>query len=163
MRWLRYFVIKLAQLKIRRCGQCGKLFKQEPGKELCAQCQYALEPGRHRSSPGRVPQLQDEHDGSTFEPLPALLREPSGEGPPPEEHCVRCQAQTAVEGSEFCFGCNLDLYRSLGDAAELLFTSLERMEERRHSTSLNVISAYEAKRRRTATSRIDPAGARRVK
>lgn len=154
----------LADLNIKRCRRCGKLFKQTPESAYCQRCTEARKQGVRPAPPRPVYRIPE-----APETIPVALpaqkspAEPVAEDPEPEAPCVRCQQHPAIEGSEFCLDCSFALYRSLGAAAENLFTTLERMESQRTGSSLNVISAYEAKRRRTATSRIDPAGARRIK
>lgn len=155
----------LADLHIRRCTACGKLFKQEPEKQLCQTCAQMPEPPGHTPSPRLLSRFWPLQRPVAPERTPAVLPsvESMVEQQADEPNCVRCARRTAVEGSEFCLACNLDLYRSLGDAAEHLFGSLEQLDVSRVTAGLNVISAYESKRQRTATSRIDPAGARRIK
>lgn len=136
----------LEDLDIAQCEECGRLFRLQPGRKWCSACmlEKGLEaPSEPVAEPARL--TQEEEEAS------------------PEPPCVRCRIRPAVEETEFCLYCHIDLYSALGDAASGLFQRVEVLEEEEKETSLNVLSILEDKRARTATSRINVVGARRVK
>lgn len=160
----------LEELDLARCEECGKLFGKESGKRLCLECAPPLPtvPGdaRRALEPGERAMIKEFAKLSGFSP--AVIEEqvralPSRgsvlEGGPA---CVRCQTRPPMTDNDLCVYCQLDLYRTLGDAAEDLFDRMEVLEPESTGPA-SVISAYEQKRRRTATSHINPSGGQWLK
>ncbi|MBI2434088.1 MAG: hypothetical protein HYV26_14615 [Candidatus Hydrogenedentes bacterium] len=70
--------------------------------------------------------------------------------------CVRCETQPAVEGSDFCLLCNLELYKALGEAAHTLFTRIEWLPGGAFRSSQGVLATYLSTSERFTSSRVLP-------
>ena len=145
MLFSRKLTVFLEDLDIAQCEECGKLFRLVPGRKCCSACMQEM-----GLAPPVVQEAPFEHSRQETE------EEPSG---PP---CVRCRLRPIVEDTEFCLYCHIDLYSSLGEAASGLFQRVEVIEEAKDMAP-NIMATLEDKRARTATSRINVVGARRLK
>jgi hypothetical protein len=156
----------LTDLDIAQCAECGKLFQLEPGRKLCREC--SGEAARPMAEPKPLAPVFFPGSRGAGDPTRTETLRGVGELPPvtakrPQiRQCVRCNARRTLGDSDFCLHCHVDLHHSLGDAANDLLTSFEFLDERALGPSA-VLAAYEEKRARTATSRINPSGARRVR
>jgi hypothetical protein len=162
--------VLLKELDLTRCEECGKLFAKEPGKRLCLECAPPPPTGhddtRRALEPGERAMIKEfaKLSGFSREVIEEQVRALPGRGSVLEggPACVRCQTRPPMADNDLCVYCQLDLYRTLGDAAEDLFDRMEVLEPESTGPA-SVISAYEQKRRRTATSHINPSGAQWLK
>ncbi len=160
---------KLADLDVSKCPECGKIFSRRHGKQLCSDC---AEIAGHGSSPAELPPAPLERQrideisllmGLPREEVEYVLRVARENGAVLSggRTCARCRVRSSMSESDLCINCKVELYRSLGEAADDLFDEMEYLTEETGSPS--VVLAYREKRERTATSRINPVGAKRLK
>lgn len=146
--------------RISTCTSCGRLFGGKDGTALCDRCAgtgaVQSEPAERRNSAG------------TLTPPPAvpkaaaIVNEERMGGNIGRPLCVRCKKRPASENTEVCLHCSLDLHKRLGSAASEVASRVEfAVASGPHPT--NVVVALQEKRARTATSRIDPIGPKRLK
>jgi hypothetical protein len=106
---------------------------------------------------------QSPHAALPEETAEALLLGLPADPPALESPCVRCGRYPTVEDSDLCLRCRLDLYRSLGDASNDLFSRLEVLEDEQRHGMHGVISAVRNARGRAGIENIDLVGAQRLR
>lgn len=128
------------------CQACGKLIASGTGEELCRACRLAKQAAEQPAAPPPT-------------------SEPAAESPPEEREllCVRCRRHAAIDDSEFCLGCHLELIAALGEAAEEVFRTPPAPPAPPVSSAVSLMSDVADKRDRTATSRIRVAGGVKIK
>lgn len=138
-----------------RCMECGKLFEVREGDEkrkyadLCRSC------ARERGEVALVEAMDPEAElREKTERLMALFNE-RGRGvtrgarqaeamlPPLGPVCSRCKKREAIEDSDFCLSCHLELDNVLGAASRDLLSRVELYEPaRRRSKGPSVMDSY---------------------
>lgn len=124
------------------CHVCGKLIASGTGEIACRACRMAA--------------LNEAVESQEEVPVTEVDQQP--EVYPPEK-CVRCRRNEAMEDSEFCVGCQLELVSALGDAAEAIF----RIPPQPLPSPVSLRSELEEKRERTGTRRLRVVGAAKIK
>jgi hypothetical protein len=148
---------RLSDLDIIRCTECGKLIQKEEGRSLCDECASGLSRKPPRPT---ARESQFIHAFAQRPGLPQAGVERSGRDElakathKDKEKCVRCKTKPAVEESDLCIYCILDLYRSLGDASNELFGQMEVLEEE-PASGRTVVSLLRDKERLTGSSHFD--------
>lgn len=153
-------MVRLGDLDISHCRQCGKLFQSEPGRVLCLACsgEAAAQPD---SAPSAAP---SDAPNFTWQEVYDVLHHAMAQHPPGEHpKCVRCRARPALKDSEFCLHCHVALHHDLGEASHELFTQMEVLEDQHHDMPPSVTSMLAEKRSRTAMSHINPVVMPRLK
>lgn len=154
-------MVRLSDLEIGRCDDCGKLFQPEPGETRCATCRE--EATAAATSPTLPAPLRDAPN-FTWEEVYDVFRNAesraSDEAPPP---CVRCRARQALNESDFCLHCHIALHHDLGDAAHELFTRMEFLETHPPEKPRSVESHLSEKRSRAAMNHINPVTVPQIK
>lgn len=144
-------MLKLSDLNLRRCFECGKLFQSEPDKARCCRCADA--------SP------EEDSPPASVQSMPAAQAVSGNMAPPlyayQERECLHCERSFAVEGSDFCLLCNVALFRALGDAANALVPRLGMPGKRKGLENAMVFRAILARRGRGAVNRFDLVATRR--
>ena len=148
---------RLSDLDIIRCTECGKLIQSRQGRTLCAECAANAPeaPTQRSASEKRFIDAVARHSGlSRGTAEPAAPKEPAAKTSKDIEECVRCKERPAVEESDLCIYCMLDLYRSLGNASNELFGRMELLEEESPSAP-TVVSLLRDKEKLTGSSHFD--------
>jgi len=173
-------MVFLSDLDLIRCPLCGALFQAAPGRQYCTQCTLArededaamLQPPANpqpaprpapRPTPGPTPGPAAQHlSGSevSWRKIYEVLRQVPV--PNSDTLCTRCASRPRLAETEFCLPCHVELQSALGDAKNDLFDKMEFLEDDFGKPD-SVIAILEAKRARTATSRIKLSGAQRLK
>lgn len=136
---------------MEHCDLCGKLIQIGEGR--CRACRREAELSSDaKSSPKSEPR----------EAVPAP--EPDdADDPYQDELCVRCRKHYAIKESDFCLACQLELLSMLGGAAHELFQEAPPPPKPPIASPASLMSDLDAKRERTATSRINVVGGVKIK
>lgn len=133
------------------CQSCGKLIASGTGETLCRACRTeAREAAETAAAPPPA-----------AGPMPEIEVSAAEEVDP--RACVRCRKRHAMEDSDFCVGCQLELISALGDAAEEIFRTPPPPPLPPVASPTSLMNDLEEKRERTATSRIRVVGAAKIK
>ncbi len=163
-------------LELKRCANCGKLYRGAPGRQRCHTCvgdapvfeapvpEEEIDPliplnGRRLAALMAIYDAQSEGvHGGLIPPdhvslmHPALGNEPALEA---EGACVHC-GKPRIRGSEYCLDCQTRLFQEFGHAAR---TVQERMEQPEPADKPNVrslLSGMEQERTRVHHTRTNP-------
>ncbi len=155
---------RLEELDIRRCEKCGRLMQMEPGRTLCSGCsgKNRAEDALAKLREARVVSNFARYTGMSRDAVEDAVQDMAARSQFNDAVCVRCNQRKAIEDSEFCIYCHLDLYRSLGDASKDLFSRMEFIEPAPGGMH-NVVSSFRGTRRATPMSRINPATGPRIR
>ena len=157
--------MRLEDLEIARCASCGKLLQLRSDRLTCNACKGLEEAVPRPRLTAREERILDqfaEFSGIEKDIIAELVRDHLVQGGERKSACVRCGRHEAMEASDFCINCKVDLFRSFGEASHELFTDMASLGQRTGSLG-NTMSTLEQKRSRTATSRINVVGARPLK
>ena len=154
--------MRLSDLDITQCTQCGRLFQTVPGQALCRRCNVVSEAleSEPESPPEGMAELPADLEPSLHGKALRILALFHEETTAPS--CVRCRARPPIEDSEFCLSCHLELDDALGSATRELFARMELVETDPVGPP-SVLSMLDQKRSRTRTARINPVAARQFR
>lgn len=147
-------------LSLENCSRCNNIFDARLGSDICSSChedaerelslvECSLERGEESTLSQIVhdTQLPRERVQSILRGARILTR-----GMRPEGSCTKCAEREAMPDCDYCLGCQLELFKSLGDlAADATETMLNRTPSPRKPSNLR--AALHEKRRRTGTYR----------
>ncbi len=151
-------------LTLGKCAACGRVYDATQGLQVCADCYFeneadrelveaAIDTQRARTLSAVVAHtgLDETRVRRILRDAPLLARELE-----PEGMCSECGRREAVASSGRCVGCQLALYKSLGDvAADAALASAMGPLETAGRT--HVLAAVQEKRRRTGSYRFNSA------
>lgn len=151
-------------LTLGNCARCNSVYNTRYGSPICAECY--LKDEADRSLVESVIQMRHARtvsDVTAATRLPRarvrkILREAPvlAQGLDPDGMCSQCGERHALASSGRCVGCQLALYKSLGDiAAEVRYAPRPRATQERGR--MHVLAAVQEKRRRTGSYRLLPA------
>jgi len=148
---------------LQHCKECGRLMEARQGRTTCRNCadfkakqspkREKLESIRKSDKSFGSPGFGWKEVYEAVQELPELTE---------SSRCVRCRSRIRLKDAEFCLQCHIDLDRDFGDASEDLFGRMEDLGSH-PKVGTGIISALNAKRDQTPTSRINPVGGRRIK
>lgn len=144
--------MRLSDLDLMQCTQCGRLFQVEPGRTYCRRCESLDE--MEIGADGLPVDLEPSLRGKAQRILDIFREETQL-----EHLCVRCRQRPPIEESEFCLTCHIDLNDALGAATHDLFHRME-LHETDPAGPPSVLSMLDEKRDRTRTARLNPVAAR---
>ncbi|HPO12185.1 MAG TPA: hypothetical protein PLI09_01965 [Candidatus Hydrogenedentes bacterium] len=155
---------RLEDLDIGRCKKCGRLIQMEPGRALCRVCsgEDSKDDALNKLREARIVNNFARYSGMSREAVEDAVEDMAERSRFNEAICVRCNQRKAIEDSEFCIYCHLDLYRSLGDASKDLFSRMEYIGSG-PSGMHGVVSSLRETRRSTPMSHINPATGPRLR
>ncbi len=156
---------------LSQCVECGRLFESAPGKKRCSECsgvqERTLNPKKSATKPSRKRATNIPRGGGNRpRPLPGQLRAAGKDASEEEKlfyrlsalpRCVRCSIRPRNGNAQFCLACQMELNANLGLASNELFRPLEPVAGG-GAYATDVLIAYEEKRMRTPTSRINLVG-----
>jgi len=149
-----------------RCGKCGKAFLWSGADKYCADCA-----AKQEEYIELISEAIDEGYGETIEAIAHYTGLPVQQVNDLVEEsevlrkavhvpkqCVKCKAQPAQRGSQFCFACRLDLYTSFASAVAELSEkmTLGGYEPHRAYRSSGLLAELERKRGRASMGRLNP-------
>lgn len=149
-------------LTLGNCATCGRVYNTRHGSEVCADCylegeadrelvEAAIETQRARTLSAVVAhtRLDETRVKEILRDAPVLARDLE-----PEGTCSECGRREALASSGRCVGCQLALYKSLGDVvADAEFASA--MGPLETAGRMHVLAAVQDKRRRTGSYRFN--------
>ena len=151
-------------LTLGNCATCGGVYNTRYGSQVCAACYLEDEADRALiESAIEMGNLRTVSDLAADTRLPRacvrkILREAPvlARGLDPDGMCSQCGERRALASSGRCVGCQLALYKSLGDvAAEVRYAP--RPKATQEGGRMHVLAAVQEKRRRTGSYRLLPA------
>ena len=151
-------------LTLGNCAACGRVYNTRHGSQVCADCYLENEAdrslvetsvdmrkARSLSEIAADTRLHETHVRKILRDSPVLARELE-----PEGACSQCGELQALASSGRCIGCQLALYKSLGDVvADVTFAAAMKPSETAGRT--HVLAAVQEKRRRTGSYRFNAA------
>lgn len=149
-------------LTLGNCATCGRVYNTRHGSEVCADCYLENEAARalvETSVQMRKARCLSEIAADTrldktrvrkiLRDAPVLARDLE-----PEGTCSQCGEREALASSGRCVGCQLALYKSLGDVvADVTFAP--RIKPSETAGRMHVLAAVQEKRRRTGSYRFN--------
>lgn len=141
--------------ELRNCVDCGRLFTGSAAVVRCAECfdRTDSEVSRlEQTIGGGGMSVTDIARGSgmSLDRVRTILQEAKvmSRNLRKEGRCDRCGRYGRLPDADHCLSCQLELFKSLGDAAADVLDA-ERLTEDRGSRRLSVLEAVQEKRRRT--------------
>ncbi len=150
-------------LTLGNCAKCGRVYNTRDGSQICATCFLEHEADRtliESAIEMRNARTVSELSANTRLPrarVQKILREAPvlARGLDPDGTCSQCGMRRALAGAGRCVGCQLALYKSLGDvAADITYAPRTRATEDRGR--IHILAAMQEKRRRTGSYRFLP-------
>jgi len=156
---------------LSQCAECGRLFEYTPGKRLCSECGGTQAAARKPEKSAVAPIAKRTTNvprpgGERPRPQPGQLRSAARHASDAEKlfyrlralpRCVRCNMRPRNGNAEFCLACQIELRDHLGSASHELFPPLEYVAGG-GAYATDVLLAYEEKRMRAPTNRINVVG-----
>ncbi len=153
-----------------KCEQCGRLFRAMPEESLCGRCRETgdgpqLAPQTEREV---LLELMTRATGLSRETVEDAIKD--GTIPDASEMastgqklCGKCHEKPALPRSDYCLQCRVEYHHALGGAAKDVHERINAQPESIEGSPMSTMASLEEKRSRTATSRINPGGAKRLK
>lgn len=149
-------------LTLGNCATCHRVFNTRDGSQVCADCylkneadqslvetSVEMRKARTLSAIAADTRLHETRVRQILRDAPVLARELE-----PEGVCSQCGERQALASSGRCIGCQLALYKSLGDVvADVRYGP--RIKPSETSGRMRVLAAVQEKRRRTGTYRFN--------
>lgn len=149
------------ELALKNCSTCGRLFHAPTGIERCticldrssgelAQVETALDAAPNSLSLSEIAaatNMKLNQIQSILSDAKVMSRQLRSEG-----RCRKCDRFGRLPDAEFCLACQLELYKSLGDAAAGL-PDLEALGVSLRDRPMYVHDTLDEKRRRTGSHR----------
>lgn len=151
-------------LTLGNCARCNSVYNTRFGSQLCPECYLKDEGDRALvESAIETRHARTVSDVTAATRLPRtrvrkiLRQEPRlAQGLEPDGACSQCGGHRALASSGRCVGCQLALYKSLGDvAAAVAFAP--RPKTIRDRGRMHILAAVHEKRQRTGSYRFHPA------
>lgn len=150
--------------EIGNCFECGRVIVSDATRDLCDVCfvQYDLDFGmiedaisiHHSNSPAeiaeqtRIPLNRIEH---ILEHEQLLMDQ--GES---DRTCSKCNAKPALTNAEYCLGCQLAMFKSLGDEANRAASNSLPPYQKSDSSLRSLKDTMDTKRSRAGFNRYKP-------
>jgi hypothetical protein len=150
--------------KMDNCVECNRLIASDASRDLCDVCytQYDLDLGLiedaisiyNKTTPSDI----SEHTHQTIKRIEHILEHQKvlAGSVESESTCSKCNEKPALSHSKYCLACQLAMYKSLGDSANLAAQNPVQPHKRLDTSIQSLRSAMGQKRSRTGFNRIAP-------
>ena len=151
-------------LTLGNCARCSRVYNTRYGSQVCAACYLQDE-----ADLTMIESAIETRNARTVSDLTADTRLPRArvrkilrqtpvlaQGLEPDGTCIQCGLRIALASSGRCVGCQLALYKSLGDVASDVAYA-PRPKATKDGGRMHILAAVQEKRRRTGSYRFLPA------